>query len=292
MATAQLRTIVQHLRRLADTHRAAGLGDAQLLEAFVRRRDEAAFAALLCRHAPLVYGVCRRVLGNEQDAEDAFQATFLVLVRKAGSIRAGESCGCWLYEIAYRTALRARAAAHKRRARERQARAMSEASPKSPPETPRVDPLLDEELNRLPEQYRRPLVLCYLEGKTHAEAAEQLGWPKGTVSGRLARARDLLRRRLSQRGVALTAAALAAALARDAAAAVPAPLLDATLRAGIVYLALKHGLPYVRKSQQEYEAQMKEKQLKALKRKARQLGLELIEKPSAGRGTAEAPVQG
>jgi RNA polymerase sigma factor (sigma-70 family) len=237
MATAQLRTIVQHLRRLADTHRAAGLGDAQLLEAFVRRRDEAAFAALLCRHAPLVYGVCRRVLGNAHDAEDAFQATFLVLVRKAGSIRTGESCGCWLYEIAYRTALRARAAAHKRRARERRAHAMNEASPKSPPETTRVDPLLDEELNRLPEQYRRPLVLCYLEGKTHAEAAERLGWPKGTVSGRLARARDLLRRRLSQRGVVLTAAALTAALSRDAAAAVPAPLLDATLRAGMAFAA-------------------------------------------------------
>src|SRR5262249_47685864 len=145
--------------------------------------------------------------------------------------------GCWLYEIAYRTALRARAAAHKRRARERQARAMNEASPKSPPETTRVDPLLDEELNRLPEHYRRPLVLCYLEGKTHAEAAEQLGWPKATAPGRLSRARDLLRRRLAQRGVVLTAAALTAALSRDATAAVPAPLLDATLRAGLAFAA-------------------------------------------------------
>jgi RNA polymerase sigma factor (sigma-70 family) len=235
MPTAQLDTLVQHLRRLADAQRAAGLDDAQLLDEFVRRRDEAAFAALLNRHAPLVFGVCRRVLGNAHDAEDAFQATFLVLVRKAGSIRTGESLGCWLYEIAYRTALRARTVAHKRRARERQAHAMNEASPKSPAEAPRVDPLLDEELNRLPEQYRRPLVLCYLEGKTHAEAAEQLGWPKGTVSGRLARARDLLRRRLEKRGVTLSVVALSAALTRDVTAAVPAPLLDATFRAGIQF---------------------------------------------------------
>ena len=144
MHVGQTQFVLQQLRRVARPD--AETGDGELLDAFVVRRDEAAFAALLRRHGPMVLGVCRRLLRDVHDAEDAFQATFLVLVRKAGSIRTGESCGCWLYEIAYRTALRARALAHQRRARERQARAMNEASPKSPPETPRVDPLLDEEL--------------------------------------------------------------------------------------------------------------------------------------------------
>jgi RNA polymerase sigma factor (sigma-70 family) len=235
MAGAPLGTIVQHLRRLADARQAAGLSDAQLLVRFARHRDEAAFAALLHRHAPLVYGVCRRVLGHAHDAEDAFQAVFLVLVRKAGSIAKGESLGCWLHEIAYRTALRARTVAHKRRTRERQAHAMNAANLDEPTAATGVGPMLDEELRRLPEQYRRPLVLCYLEGKTYAEAAEQLGWPAGTVSGRLARARELLRRRLAQRGVTLTAPALSATLTREVNAAVPAPLLDATLRAGLSF---------------------------------------------------------
>jgi RNA polymerase sigma factor (sigma-70 family) len=235
MATAQLGTIVQHLRRLAVIQRTAELGDAQLLKAFAARRDEAAFAALLHRHAGLVYGACRRLLGNVHDAEDAFQATFLVLVKKAATIRAGESLGCWLYEIAYRTALRARTVARKQRTRERQAHTMNATSSPSPAELPRVEPLLDEELNRLPERYRRPLVLCYLEGKTHAEAAELLGCPKGTVSGRVARARDLLRRRLTTRGVTLTASALTATLTRTATATVPASLLDATLQAGLSF---------------------------------------------------------
>jgi RNA polymerase sigma factor (sigma-70 family) len=221
---------------MADGHRVAGLGDAQLLERFVRQQDEAAFAAMLERHGPMVFGVCKRLLRDLHEAEDAFQATFLVLVRKAGSIGRGESLGCWLYEVACRTALRARSNASKRRTRERQVGAMADTSDTHT--TGReIHPLLDEEMRRLPEQYRRPLVLCYLEGKTHAEAAVQLGWPKGTVAGRLSRARDMLRQRLAQRGVTLTATALLAVFADNAPAAVPGGLLNSTLRAGLLFAA-------------------------------------------------------
>src|SRR5262245_61610164 len=234
MTAAPLGTVLQHLRKLADVRRAAELPDAQLLERFAARRDQAAFAAVLERHGPAVWGVCRRILGNEADAEDAFQATFLVLVRKAGSIGKGESLGYWLYEVAYRTALRARSSATRRRERERRAPTMADTEPLAGRAWDDLRPLLDEELHRLPEKYRRPFVLCYLEGKTHAQAAAQLGWPKGTVSGRLARARDALRRRLARQGVTLSAGTLLGASAH-AAAAVPAALRDTTLRAALQF---------------------------------------------------------
>jgi RNA polymerase sigma factor (sigma-70 family) len=240
MAAAQLGSVLQHIRKLAAVHQSAELTDGQLLEGFATRHEEAAFTALVQRHGPMVLGVCRRVLRNPHDAEDAFQATFLILVRKAGSIGRRESLSYWLHEVAYRTALRAKFNAAKRRVHERQALAMSDADPLAELAWRDVQPLLDAELQQLPEKYRAPFILCYLEGKTHAEAAQQLGWPKGTVSGRLARARDLLRARLAQRGLVVSSGALAAALAHNAvAAAVPCPLVVTTVKAALVFAAGK-----------------------------------------------------
>lgn len=239
MATGQMSRVVRHLRKAALLRDGAGLTDGELLGRFLAERDEVAFAALVRRHGPMVLGVCRRVLGDLHDAEDAFQATFLVLVRKAASVRPRDLVGHWLYGVAYRTALKARATAARRRARERQVRDM-------PHEAPAEDvwqdlqPLLDRELSRLPEKYRVPLVLCYLDGKSKKEAARHLGLPEGTVSSRLARARELLRKRLEGRGLALTAGALAAALLPGAAsAAVPAGLAGSTIKAATLFAAGK-----------------------------------------------------
>src|SRR5262245_19364128 len=180
---------------LAALTRAVGrdLTDGQLLHRFLAHRDEAAFAALVDRHGPMVQGVCRRALGNTADADDAFQAAFLVLVRKATALAGRPVLGDWLHGVARRTALKARTRAARRRAKER-----TSAGPAQTPEDPRNDwlPLLDCELVRLPEKYRQAIVLCDLEGRTRDEAARQLGWPPGTVAGRLARGRALLARRL------------------------------------------------------------------------------------------------
>src|SRR5262249_31376838 len=158
------------------------------LERFVARRDEAAFEALVRRHGPMVLGVCRRVLRNEADAEDAFQATFLVLVKKARSVVPRALVGSWLYGVAHNTARKAKAMNSKRRAKERLAGAAPR--PAAPAEACRqLHARLDEELSRLPDKYRAPVVLCDLEGKSYKEAARLLGWPQGTLSGRLTRAR-------------------------------------------------------------------------------------------------------
>jgi RNA polymerase sigma factor (sigma-70 family) len=231
MSNAGLRTVLRHLRRVAGGA-AAGCTDAALLERFVATRDEVAFELLVWRHGPMVLGLCRRLLGHEQDAEDAFQATFLALARKAGSIRKREAVGSFLYKVAYRTALRARAAVSRRPV----GVPPGVAPPAPEPEPDLVwrdlRPVLDEELSRLPEKYRAPVVLCDLEVKTHEEAARQLGCPRATVATRLGRARALLRLRLTRRGLALPVGAAALALAPGAASAVvPAPLLDVTLRA-------------------------------------------------------------
>jgi serpin B len=227
-----LALILRHLRRAARPPGAGGPSDGELLERFAGRREEAAFEALLQRHGPMVWNVCCRVLANASDAEDAFQATFLVLVRKAKSIARRDSVGSWLHGVAYRVSLDARAAAARRRAYERQG--AGQAARELPVDTSwaEVRQVLDEELCRLPEKYRAPLVLCYLEGKTNDEAASQLGWTRGTVAGRLSRARDLLRSRLTRRGLTLPAAALGAILTDQAAsAAVPAGLLQLTTKA-------------------------------------------------------------
>jgi RNA polymerase sigma-70 factor (ECF subfamily) len=238
MTTNPLSTVLRRLRGVEALRESGDLSDGQLLTRFLGRRDEAAFETLLLRHGPMVLGVCRRVLGHDQDAEDAFQATFLVLARKAGSVVPHERVGNWLYGVAYKTALKARALNAKRRGREKQMPAI--------PEPPAVrqdqdlwadlQPLLDRELSRLPDKYRFAVVLCDLEGKTHKEAARQLGCPEGTVSVRLSRARALLARRLTQRGLVCSGAALVAALSQNAASAgVPAALVGPTVEAARLF---------------------------------------------------------
>jgi RNA polymerase sigma factor (sigma-70 family) len=208
--------------------------DTLLLRRFVSQRDEAAFELLVWRHGPMVHGVCRRLLRHEQDAEDAFQATFLLLARKARSINGRGSLGGWLYQVAYRVALRARTAALRRVRRH----CGPAALPSAPDPAPAPDPgraelrrVLDDELSRLQEKYRTPVVLCYLEGMTNAQAARQLHLPAGTLKTRLAYARRLLGDRLARRGLGLGAGLAAAALPVAAPAAVPAALVGATVRA-------------------------------------------------------------
>jgi RNA polymerase sigma factor (sigma-70 family) len=199
------------------------------LTRFIVGRDESAFAALVRQHGPMVYGVCRRVLGHEHDAEDAFQAAFLVLVRKAGSVVKRESVGSWLYGVAYRTALEARAVLARRRRRERPAEEGPDPAVE-PPEPQDWRPLLDRELNRLPEKYREAVVLCDLEGRPRKEAARRLRVAEGTLSSRLAAARRLLARRLTARGLTLSGGALATSLSANAAIAAPTALISSTVR--------------------------------------------------------------
>jgi RNA polymerase sigma factor (sigma-70 family) len=232
MGNGQLRTVVHYLRCVAETGGAPT--DAELLHAFAARRDESAFGALLRRHGPLVWNVCRHVLGHEQDAEDAFQATFLALARGAGTIREGAAVGSWLHGVALRVSLRARRDAARRRVREREAASMPRRNEPADPSWREVAQSLHEEVQALPEKYRAPFVLCVLQGESLAEAARQLGWKEGTVSGRLTRARQELRERLTRRGVELTALLGAASLAR--AAAPPARLVASTLRAAVASL--------------------------------------------------------
>jgi RNA polymerase sigma factor (sigma-70 family) len=204
-------SLLCRLRRLTGTP-TPDAEDGVLLERFLRRRDESAFAELVRRHGGLVQGVCRRVLGQEQDAEDAFQATFLVLARRAHAIRRPGSLAAWLYGVAHRVALKARTA----RAQVPRHQPLPRAHPRDPHPDPLAElsarellALLDAELQRLPEVYRLPLLLCCLEGRTQEEAARQLGWTPGSVKGRLERGRALLERRLDRHGVALSAGLLA-----------------------------------------------------------------------------------
>jgi RNA polymerase sigma factor (sigma-70 family) len=230
MATSPTSEVLQHLRR-AVLRDGAGLTDGQLLANYLSGQDEAALATLVRRHGPMVWGVCRRVLGNPHDAEDAFQATFLVLIRKAASIVSRESLANWLYGVARQTALNARAATARRKARERQVVPMPE--PKAVPQDPSNDLrlLIDQELSRLPDKYRAPIVLCDLEGKTRQEAARQLGCPVGTVAGRLARARVMLARRLARHGLVMSGGMLAGVLSSSGASAcVPASVVASTIR--------------------------------------------------------------
>jgi RNA polymerase sigma factor (sigma-70 family) len=219
--------------------RQAAFSDEELLERFLNRDSEtaeAAFQALVVRHGPMVLGVCRHILNQLQDAEDAFQATFLVLARKAGSIRDRRVLARWLYEVAYRIAIRARTNGVRRRTHERQGGEMSSTVSIDNHGWIELRPVLHEEVNRLPDKYRVPVILCYLEGKTNEEAAALLQWPVGTVKGRLSRARDLLRSRLARRGLALSAALLVTALSDGTVIAevVPTRLVDKTVTSAMV----------------------------------------------------------
>jgi RNA polymerase sigma factor (sigma-70 family) len=229
MGKAATGSVLHHLRGLAAAAD-GGLADSALLERFLMQRDEAAFEALVRRHGPMVWGVCRRVLHDPHDAEDAFQATFLVLVRKAASIARRELLGNWLYGVAYNTGRAARAAARRRRAKE--AKAVPRPQPAGEDAWQELRPVLDQEISRLPDKYRIPVVLCDLEGTSRRQAARKLGLAEGTFSSRLARARALLRRRLTRRGLGLTAGALATGLGGEATAALPPGLVASTVRAG------------------------------------------------------------
>jgi RNA polymerase sigma factor (sigma-70 family) len=217
------------LRTLFSVGAIGGLSDGQLLGRFVEQREAAAFEVIVHRHSPMVWGVCRRILRDRHDAEDAFQVTFLVLARKAASVLPREKLGNWLYGVAYQTARKARAMRDKRRGRESQGPGMPEQMAVPDVLRDALTEALDRELSRLPEKYRIPVILCDLEGKTHKEAARQLGWPVGTVSSRLSRARTLLAIRLSRPGMMLTVGSLAFLLARDAEpASVPNTLVGST----------------------------------------------------------------
>jgi RNA polymerase sigma factor (sigma-70 family) len=242
MPNRRMSKVLQHLHSATLRGESVERTDGQLLECFVSRREEAALEALVRRHAVMVWGVCRRVLQSHHDAEDAFQATFLVLLRKATTIVPREMVGNWLYGVAHQTALKARATRAKQRAREKQGMALPEPVAPEQQLWNDLQPILDAEMSRLPDRYRAVLVLCDLEGKTGREAARQLGVPEGTVASRLARARALLARRLTRYGLALSGAALAAILSEKAASAcVPASVVSSTIE-GIALLAAGNAL--------------------------------------------------
>jgi RNA polymerase sigma factor (sigma-70 family) len=232
---AAIETTLYHLRRSAALAGEGRLTGGELLERFVTRRDGPAFAALVRRHGPMVLGVCRRVLRNEADAEDAFQATFLVLARKAATVRPRGMVGNWLYGVAHRTALKARATRARRSAREREAAARPRPGAGEAREHLRA--LLDRELQALPDRYRAAVVLCDLEGTTIKEAARQLGCPPGTAWSWLSRGRSLLAVRLARRGLAVSGGAAAAAATGVDAAGVPVRLASSTVEAAALVAA-------------------------------------------------------
>jgi RNA polymerase sigma factor (sigma-70 family) len=234
MAKRQLQTVLHHVHLLAATRQTSALSDVQLLRQYVSDRDEAAFTALMHRHAAMVLGVCRRVLHQSHDAEDACQAAFLILARKATSIWKPKSVASWLHGVAFRIARKLRADLNRRSARTTSLFDEHAAGADGDFTWREIKIVLDEELQRLPATYGAPLVLCYLEGKTQDEAARQLGWTLPTLRGRLERARQRLRARLTRRGITLSAALLGGALTQSAGfAAVPARLVVATAKAGL-----------------------------------------------------------
>jgi RNA polymerase sigma factor (sigma-70 family) len=229
MPTNSLRKTLDRLRHaLAPSE----LTDGQLLRRFIAERDETAFAALVRRHGPLVMGVARRILGNFHDSEDVFQATFLILAQKAHSVVNRQAIPGWLYTVAYRTALEARARNDRRRRKEKQVEAMPHPETTSP-EPQDWQPVLDQELSRLPEKYRLPVILCDLEGRPRKEVERHLHLREGTLSSRLATARRLLAQRLTRRGVTLSGGALAMAMSA-ATAAVPPALVGATAQQALL----------------------------------------------------------
>ena len=236
MVSGRLRSVVRRLRQTA-LFDAAGLSDGTLLERFLSSKEEAAFAALVQRHGPMVLGVCRRILRHSHDADDAFQATFLVLVRKAHTIVPRERVGPWLYGVACRTSLKAQAMNSRRRAKQK---TLEDVPGRAAPPATEWLALLDQEIDRLPEKYRLPIVLCDLEGKTRKQAALQMGWPEGTVATRLQHGRALVQKRLARHGLTLALGGLALTWAQAvSAAAVPPKLLTATVNTASLFAAGK-----------------------------------------------------
>jgi RNA polymerase sigma factor (sigma-70 family) len=232
------RNAIQYLRGLVLQQAPAGPTDGELLSHFVEQREETAFAALVRRHGSMVWGVCRRVLTNHQDAEDAFQATFLVLARKAAAVVPRAMVANWLYGVAHQAALHAARTAARRKERERQVSSMPEPAVTDNDPWPDLQPILDQELSRLPDKYRTVVVLCDLEGKGRKEAARQLGCSEGTVAGRLARARAMLAKRLTRRGVTLSSAALAVMLSQKAASGcAPGSVVASTIKSASLFAA-------------------------------------------------------
>ena len=234
MATGSLHAVLDHLRAIGN----ARVNDAQLLQHYIDTEDEAAFAAVVRRHGRLVLGVCRRILGYGPDAEDAFQATFVVLARKARSIRKRSSLASWLHGVARRVAVHARG---QRTRRQGIVEDLTDAVQFAEDKTMGADPVdraslrelattLDEELERLPAGCRDAVVVCLIGGRSHTEAAKQLGWSLGTLKSRVARGRELLQKRLQRRGIGLGSTALSASLVQQAQAYVPAALLQSTIR--------------------------------------------------------------
>lgn len=245
MATSPMGEWIRQHCRAAFPRGGAGMTDGQLLEAYVSRHDEASLTTLIQRHGLMVWGVCRRILGHGPDAEDAFQATFLVLVRKATSVKPREMVANWLYGVARQTALKARATVRTRQGRERQVVGMSEPAAEGPAQWDEVLPVLDEEIARLPEKYRAVIVLCDLECRTRKEVACQLGVPEGTVAGWVARARGMLAKRLAGRGVASSGGMAAAAMAQDVASAGLPTLVSSTITAARLFAAGQAATPGV-----------------------------------------------
>jgi RNA polymerase sigma factor (sigma-70 family) len=230
--------VVRHLCGLVQPCASVEQTDDLFLDRFVQQCDQDAFAALVQRHSRMVLNVCRRVLGNVHEVDDAFQATFLILARRSRALVRRGSLAGWLYTVAYHTALRARAERLRQPGQQPQDLDMLCTESTGAGSTGELRSLLDAELSRLPDKYRLPLVLCYLEGKTNDEAARELNWPSGTVKGRLARARDLLRHRLALRGAAVTAVGLAAVLADAGTAVAVAPaLIQTTTQAAVAFAA-------------------------------------------------------
>ncbi len=227
--------VMEHLRTLFSVGTVGAASDGHLLDLFITRRDEAAFSALIERHGPMVHRVCWQVLGDRHDAQDASQAVFLVLAKRARSIRSRGSVASWLHTVALHTAAKAltaaaRRRAHERRAGEMRARAADDRGPGEGASWQEVH----EELDRLPEKFREPIVLCYLEGLTREMAAQQLGWPVGTVQSRLARGQERLRSRLVRRGVTLSAGFAAGTFGADTArAAMTSAWVSATIKAAM-----------------------------------------------------------
>lgn len=229
MAIRQLARVIQVLRNATQSD--TGLSDGHLLGRFIERRDDGSFAALVHRHGPMVWGLCRRVVGNHHDAEDAFQATFLVLACKASSVNPREMVANWLYGVAHRTALRARATVIRRQKKERHVTSMPEPEAKRQDLWPDLESVIDQELSRLPDMYRIAILLCDLEGRTGREVARQLKIPEGTLASRLRTARMMLAKRLTRRGVSITGAALTFALSQSAASAsAPAAIVASTVK--------------------------------------------------------------